>query len=314
VTSRIDMQIASLGRVDDAAAERVAARARGRMEWPEARPSDRRRSERMLAPRQLALGGAIALAIAGALVLAIHPWGSERANAALLRRVAIAVTPPAHTVQHIVTVMHQGSLVLTTESWQSIDDLFRYRWRQTSSTRCGGNWTTEYSSTPSERQWFDPDHDRVLRMPLVPAKERAAVPLGGARAQFDATVSFAFALRQGEAHVAGTTTLAGKPVTQITWPSQDPADPASRNVIYVETATGVPVAYQWGGGKLDATGGLVAQVTFPTYEFLPDGASAARALSERASHPEAALPPVMPERQFSAATQEAQRMHCGGVG
>jgi hypothetical protein len=314
MTSRSELQLAALGRIDAAAAERVAAGARGRLQWPAARSSGTRRSRRSLSPRQLAVGGALALAIAGTLVLAIRPWGGERANAALLRRVAIAVTPPPHTVQHIVTVMHQGSQVLTTESWQSIDDPFTYRWRQTSSTRCGGNWTSEFSSTPSERQWFDPDHDRVLRMPLVPAEERASVPAGGARAQFDATVSFAFALRHGDAHVAGTTTLGGKPVTQISWPSADPADPASRNVIYVETATGVPVAYHWGGGKLDATGGLVAQVTFPTYEFLPDSASTVRALSERATHPEAALPPVMPERRFSAATQEAQRAHCGGVG
>jgi hypothetical protein len=31
-------------------------------------------------------------------------------------------------------------------------------------------------------------------------------------------------------------------------------------------------------------------------------------------HPEAALPPIMSERQFSAGYQEAQRTHCGGVG
>jgi hypothetical protein len=313
MTSRSELPIAALGRIDEAAADRVAAGARGRVDWPAASSSGTRWARRSLTPRQLALGGAFALAIAGALVLAIRPWGGERANAALLRRVAIAVTPPPHTVQHIVTVMHQGSHVLTTESWQSIDDPFTYRWRQTQKTTCGDNWTSEFSSTPSERQWFDPDHDRVLRMPLVPARERASVPSGGARGQFDATVSFAFALRRGDAHVAGTTTRDGKPVTQISWPA-DPADPASRNIIYVETATGVPVAYQWGGGKLDATGGIVAQVTFPTYEFLPASASVVRALSERATHPEAALPPVMPERQFSAATQEAQRAHCGGVG
>ena len=79
----------------------------------------------------------------------------------------------------------------------------------------------------------------------------------------------------------------GKAVTQITYPP-DPNDPASRNILYVETATGVPVALQWGGGKLDATGGMVGYQSFPVYEFLPESAGTARALSVQASHPDAA--------------------------
>jgi hypothetical protein len=211
-------------------------------------------------------------------------------------------------------VLHQGSLVLTTESWESVDDPFTLRWRQIASNQCGGNWTTEFSSTLHQMQWFDADHDRVLRMPLVPAKERAAVPPGGRRGEFDPTVSFALALRRGDAHVAGTTTLGGTPVTQISWPADQANDPASRNLLYVATATGVPVAYQWGGGRLDATGGVVAQQTYPEYEFLPESTSSLDALSVSASHPEAAVPPVTTEKQFTAGYQEAQRLHCGGVG
>ena len=74
------------------------------------------------------------------------------------------------------------------------------------------------------------------------------------------------------------------------------------------------MAYRWGGGKLDATGGVVAQQTFPTYEFLPDNANADRALSVSASHPSAAMPPVTTKKEFTAAYQDAQRKHCGGVG
>jgi hypothetical protein len=69
-----------------------------------------------------------------------------------------------------------------------------------------------------------------------------------------------------------------------------------------------------GGGKLDATGGIVARQTFPAYEFLPDRPSTARALTVSASHPEAALQPITTETLFSAATRDAQRRHCGGVG
>jgi hypothetical protein len=255
----------------------------------------------------------LALALAGAFVFAFRPWSGGEANAALLRRVSIAVTPPPHTIQHIVTVLHQGSLVLTTESWQSIDDPFSLRWRQTMGTKCG-DWTTEISSTLDQKQWLDSDHGRVLRIPLVPAKERAAVPPDGARGQFDPTVGFAAALKRGDAHVAGSTRIHGVPVTQIDWPTEDPNDPASRNVIYVATATGVPVAYSWGGGKLDATGGVVARQTFPTYEFLPDNPDARSALSVTGSHPDAAVPPASTEKELSAAYQDAQRRHCGGVG
>ena len=46
-----------------------------------------------------------------------------------MRRALLAVTPPPHTIQHIVSVLHQGSLVLTTESWQSIDEPGSDRWR-----------------------------------------------------------------------------------------------------------------------------------------------------------------------------------------
>jgi hypothetical protein len=313
MTDRTEAQIAALGSVDSRVAERIVENAR--RDWAAAAPAPRppRRLPGAPTRMRLALGGVVALALAGALVFAFRPWSGGQASASLLRRVSIAVTPPPHTVQHIVTVLHQGSLVLTTESWQSMDDQFTLRWRQTMGTKCG-DWTTEMSSTIDQRQWFDSDHGRVLRIPLIPAKERAALPADGARVQFDPTVSFAAALKRGEAHVAGSTSLHGVPVTQIDWPSQDPNDPASRNVIFVATATGVPVAYRWGGGKLDATGGVVAQQTFPTYEFLPDNANTRRALSESASHPSAAMPPVTTEKELSAASQEAQRKHCGGVG
>jgi hypothetical protein len=309
MTARTEARIAALGRIDEAAAEHVALGARRRVEWAAPLPAPRRRAS---APRRVALAGALALALAGALLVTLRPMGGDSANAGLLRRVSLAVTPPPHTVQHIRQVLRQGSLVLTTESWQSVDDPYTLRWRQTSSTRCGGSFVAEYSSTLSRQQWFDADHNRVLRRPLVPAEVRAAPPAGGARAQFDATVSFAFALRQGDAHVAGSTTMDGNAVTQITWPP-DPSDPTSRNVLYVETATGVPVAYQWGGGKLDATSGVGYQ-SFPVYEFLPESASTLRALSVEASHPDATLQPLMTERQFSTHTQDAQRRHCGGVG
>ncbi len=313
MTSRIELQIAALGRVDEAVAARVAAAARPSAGTVASRPRGRFRRHVVTLGRP-AVGTALALAVVAALLLSPHPWDGEPASAALLRRVAIAVTPPPHTIQHIVMVLHQGSHAVTTESWQSTDDPFTYRWRQTSSTSCGGTYRAEYSSTPSERQWFDADHERVLRMPLDPARERASVPAGGARAQFDATVSFALALHFGAAHVAGSTMLDGKPVTQITWPSSDPNDPASRNILYVEAATGVPVAYEWGGGKLDSTGGIVARQTYPTYEFLPETPAASRELSEHGAHPAAPLAPMMTERQLSSRAQEAQRLHCGGVG
>jgi hypothetical protein len=55
-------------------------------------------------------------------------------------------------------------------------------------------------------------------------------------------------------------------------------------------------------------------VTFPAYEFLPEGPASTRELSEHAAHPDAPVAPMMSEREFSTHTQEAQRLHCGGVG
>ena len=310
MTSRIDTRIATLGRIDAASAHRVADTARRRVEWGE--PNTRQRSRPHHAWRRRRVAGALVLLLAGGLVYAIGPWGGAPANAALLRRVEIAVTPPAHTVQHIREVRHQGSTVVTTESWQSIDDPGTLRWRQTQST-CG-DWVTDISSTLSEQQWFDADHNRVLRVPLVPAKVRASWPAAGPRTEFDPTVPFARALNDGQAHVSGSTAITGVAATQISWPTDASTDPTSRNILYVNTATGVPLAYAWGGGKLDATGGVVAQQRYPTYEFLPEDPATTRALSESAAHPDATLMPLTSQRQFDASFQDAERAHCSSVG
>jgi hypothetical protein len=306
--SRIESGIGVLGQIDDEAAARVAFGARRLAAWPGTVPLTRERPAR----RRRVLAGALVALLAVALVLVIRPWGGDPASAGLLQRVRLAVTPPPHTIEHIRQVQHQGSSDVTTESWQSIDDPGMLRWRQTTSS-CGG-WLMEQSSTLSQQQWFDPDHDRVLRIPLVPAQVRASWPEAGPRVEFDPTVSFAAALRRGDAHVAGHSTIDGKAVTQIRWPVDPVRDPGSLNILYVDTGTGAPVAYDWGGGKLDATGGIVARQRFSAYEFVPEGADTDRALSVRASHPDAALPPITTEKQLSAAYQDAQRVHCGGVG
>ena len=312
MTSRIEARIATLGRIDAAAAQRVADDARRRVEWEEPTTRQHPRPHYTWPRRRVAVAAALAMLLAGALVFAIRPWGGGPANAALLRRVQLAVTPPPHTVQHIRQILHQGSTVVTTESWQSIDDPGTLRWRQTQST-CGG-WVTDNSSTLTEQQWFDADNNRVLRTPLVPAKVRASWPAAGPRTEFDPTVPFARALENGQAHVSGSTAIDGVAATQISWPADAATDPTSRNILYVNTTTGVPIAYAWGGGKLDATGGVVAQQLYPTYEFIPEGPATARALSESAAHPNATLMPLTSQRQFDASYQDAQRAHCTSVG
>jgi hypothetical protein len=257
----------------------------------------------------LATGLVVAIA-AAALVLA-HPLGGDSADAALLQRAWLAVTPPAHSIQHILHVQRQGSSTVTTESWQSIDDPGTLRWTQT--TNACGRWTTDESSTLHDEQWFDADHDRILQAPLDPAKVRASWPQDGPRTEFDPTVPFAAAVQRGDAHVAGSTTLGGVPATAIRW-QPTPTDPTSENVLYVDPSTGTPIAYAWGGGKLDATGGVVAHQRFLTYEFLPSTVSAMGSLSESAAHPQASGPVLVTPQEFDQRYQDAQRAHCGSVG
>jgi hypothetical protein len=123
-------------------------------------------------------------------------------------------------------------------------------------------------------------------------------------------------MRNGDAQVVGETTYDGTAVTHISWPEDPASDPdgTARNSLYVDSATGAPVVYFWGGGRLDATGGLVAQQRFLTYEFLPTSGPAGQDLSEVAAHPTARLTPFVSRAQFDAAYQVAQRVHCGSVG
>jgi hypothetical protein len=301
-------QLAALGTIDDELAKLVARNARSRLgalaPLPEAAHGGRR-------ARRLTVG-AVAIAAAVAILLAVNTGGSSDADAAVLHRALLAVTAPAHTVEHIRVRSVQGSHVLTTESWQSVDDPGSTRYRQTSSD-CG-SWVTDISGTREGQQWFDPDHDRVLTVPSNPAAQPAAWPPAGPRTEFDPTVPFAKALRDGDAHVVGELTLGGIAVTEIAWPESPTGDPDSRNNLFVATATGVPVAIQWGGGKLDATGGVVADVRFEAYEFLPDGGASARALSAAVSHPTATVQSVATMREFDSELQVAQRTHCTSVG
>jgi hypothetical protein len=311
VINRIDA-LRELGMVDQQSVDLVTVRAREAIGPVGPRTQEPSRRRRASTGSRRALAAAIVLAIVGALLLVARPWGSGAADAALLRRAALAITPPAHTIEHILQIQRQGSSVLTTESWQSIDEPGTLRWRQTT-TRCGA-WTTDESSTLNEQQWFDPDQNRILRMPLRPAEVRASWPQDGPRTEFDPTVPFAAALKRGDAHVVGATSIDRIAVTAISWPTGGATDPTSQNVLYVETTTGAPVAYTWGGGKLDATGGVAAHQRFLTYEFLPQTPESTVALSETAAHPQAAGPVTLTRNQFDRAYQEAELSHCGSVG
>ena len=134
------------------------------------------------------------------------------------------------------------------------------------------------------------------------------------RARSSTPPSHSRALNKGQAQVSGSAAIDGVAATQISWPADASTDPTSRNILYVNTATGVPLAYAWGGGKLDATGGVVAQQRYPTYEFLPEDPATTRALSESAAHPDATLMPPTSQRQLDASFQNAERTHCGSVG
>jgi hypothetical protein len=300
-------QLSDLGTVDEAAAARVAHAARARVGAPDPPPVPRRRVRRP----HLALASMVALGAAIAILLAVHPWGGTRAQAAVLHRALLAITPPAHTIQHIVSVMHQGAYVLRLESWQSIDQPGSDRRLETASDCAGAS--RDISDSLTELQWFDQAHGRILRAPLDPAKVRASWPAYGPRTQFDPTVGFADALRDGEAHVVGESSVDGMPVTRISWPP-DPADPSSVNILTVETATGKPLAWQWGGGNRDATGGIVAQQRFETYEFIPENGATSAALTETASHPDATVLPSMSQRELDANLQRWQSAHCTNAG
>jgi hypothetical protein len=310
MTTRIEERIADLGTIDRAVSERVVTAARTRIAPPEpsTREPRRRRPSRRLA------GAVIAAGAVAAAVVALHPGNGSRADAAVLERALVAVTAPPHSIQHIRQVLRQGSLTVATESWQSIDDPGSARRVETSSP-CG-SWAEDISNSLTQQQWFDPDHDRIVRTTLDPAKVRASwPPLGGPRTEFDPTVPFAVAMHDGVAQVVGATTYEGTPVTHISWPEDPVSDPdgTARNSLYVDSATGAPVVSFWGGGRLDGTGGQVAQQRFLTYEFLPETTTAGE-LTEVSAHPAAQIMPLVSRAQFDAEFQVAQRLHCHGVG
>jgi hypothetical protein len=310
MTSRLQT-LRELGVVDQASVDRVALGARAAIGPLAERPQGGARRARGAVTGRATLAMGLAVTVAGAALVLAHPWGGDSADAALLQRAWRAVTPPAHSIQHILQVQRQGSSVVTTESWQSVDDPGTLRWTQTTN-QCGP-WTTDESSTLHDEQWFDADHDRILQAPLDPAKVRASWPQDGPRTEFDPTVPFAAAVQRGDAHVAASMTLGGASATAIRW-QPTPTDPTSENVLYVDPSTGTPIAYAWGGGKLDATGGVVAHQRFLTYEFVPTSAAAEGSLSESAAHPQASGPILVTPQQFDQSYQDAQRAHCGSVG
>lgn len=276
-------------------------------------PAEHRDRPRVLPRASVLVVGGLFLTIA-VVAYAMSGRGTGEAQAAILDRAIVAVTPPADTIIHIRQRLMQASAVVTTESWQSSADPTEYRYRQVSSS-CPA-FVTEQSVTNQQQQELDPREATVYTTKRNAVTAAASWPAAGPRSLFDPTVAFAAAVKRGEAKVVGETTINGHSAQRLEWPGDPGSDPGnqSHNELLVDAKTGAPLEVISGGGKLDGSDGAIQTIHFVTYEFLPSTASSRANLSILTANTTATRTPLASEDQLAKARQAAQLALCGGVG
>jgi hypothetical protein len=218
-------------------------------------PAVTRRSLRLGVPALLAAGAATA----AALVLAT---GSQTpsANAALLHRVAAALTPPAGTILHEqAEITIPGQAAQPFELWAQADSPHAYRVVK---------WGHEGSWNGSSFSSYDAGSNTVTTV----------TEAGPSHDPTDPAATLRSLVQSGQAVVEGTTTLDGVRAYKLTVDASP--DPFLVGTAYVATSDYRPL-------EIDTVTNS-EKIVYRTYEYLPATGGNLALLDVAASHPGAA--------------------------
>jgi hypothetical protein len=209
-----------------------------------------------LSPR-LALP-AVALVVVAVAAGAVVGLGSQAkpADAAILHRMAAALTPPAGTILHEraeITAPGQGTQPY--EVWMQADSPHAYRVIK---------WGHEGAFDGSSFSSYDAASNTITTEPTA----------GTSRESDDFAVTLRSLVAAGRATIDGTTTIDGVSAYKLT--VTDSPDPFLLGTAYVATDDYKPL-------EIDTTTGS-EKIVFETYEYLPANAAGLRLLDLSAQH------------------------------
>jgi hypothetical protein len=224
---------------------------------------DRRRGA---TPQRLAVAVAIAACAVGVALIAVFGAGPQApsADAAILHRVAAALTPPPGTILHErarVTLPGVGST--TYEVWMQADSPYAYRVIK---------WGSEGSWNGSTYSNYDPATNTIT----------IETPPAGTRPKNDPNdlaATLRSLVQSGEATVDGTTTINGVRAYKLIVTGS--SDPTLNGTAYVATADYHPL-------EID-TAANSGKVIYETYEYLPATAANLGLLDLAGQHPGATI-------------------------
>jgi hypothetical protein len=226
---------------------------------------NRRRRVRIVAVR-LSLAGVslAAAAVAGLTLFGAGGPAAQSADAAILRQVRRAVTPPAGVVLHEKALTTIGSMTVDYEFWQRSDEPHAYR-----VDKAG----FEGAYTGSATQTFDPATNTIVERPADQAEP-----------YIDPVAEVRQLLAEGSAHIVGTTEIDGERLLEITASSS--SDTLLDGTLYVDATTYHPVRAELGPSACHDCGGP-EQIRFLVYEYLPATPANVGLTSLTAQHPDA---------------------------
>jgi hypothetical protein len=210
-------------------------------------------------PRRIAVPAVVAAAAAAAALAFFLSAGSQTqtANAAILRSVAAALTPPPGTILHEqAQVSVPGQAAHPFELWEQADSPYAYR-----VIKWGGEGSWNGSSFSS----YDAASNTITTSPGG----------GQARQPADFAATLRSLVESGQATVDGTTTIAGVQAYKLTVSSSP--DPFLIGTAYVDATNYHPL-------EIDTVTDSET-IVYQAYEYLPATSANLQLLDLAAQHP-----------------------------